>query len=142
MDRRYISEEFAAIGHQLIEEMPELAYLRGADITIVFLESEHKKKAKGKIVHAVCEKVAEKYKWSIPADFTITVFLPNCEKMDDEQMRILLLHELLHIGQINEVWSIVPHDLEDFRTIIRKYGADWDLPKGETGEDEKHHAGE
>ena len=142
MDRRTQSEFYAEIGQQLIEEMPELAYLRGADITIAYLKSEHAKKTKGKLIHAQCEKVSEKYKWGIPADFTITVFEPNCEDFDGEQMKILIFHELLHIGQVNGSWSTVPHDLEDFKVIIKKYGAEWDLPKGEQGEDEEHHAGE
>lgn len=142
MDRRTLSAEYSDIGWKLIEEMPELAYLRGADISISFLKSEHAKKTKGKIIHAQCEKVSEKYKWGIPADFTITVFEPNCMEFDDEQMRILIFHELLHIGQVNGTWSTVPHDLEDFKVIIKKYGAYWNLPKGEQGEDEEHHAGE
>ncbi len=127
MDRRSISEEYTEISQQLIEEMPELALLRAADITIVYLRSEHRKKAKGKIVKAQVEKVGEKYKWGIPADFTVTVFEPNCEGMNSEQMKILLFHELLHIGQINGTWTTVPHDLEDFKLIINKYGTDWDL---------------
>ena len=142
MDRRTLSTEYSDIGWKLIEEMPELAYLRGADISISFLKSEHAKKTKGKIIHAQCEKVSEKYKWGIPADFTITVFEPNCMELDEEQMRILIFHELLHIGKVNGTWSTVPHDLEDFKVIIKKYGADWNLPKGEQGEDEEHHAGE
>lgn len=143
MDRRTISEEYANIAHELIEEMPELEYLKNAPITIVYLSSEHSKRGKGKIVYAQCEKVGEKYKWGIPADFTITVFEPNCEKFTEKQMRILLFHELLHIGQINDVWSTVPHDLEDFKLIINKYGTEWDkieeMPeekKEETEEDE------
>ena len=85
MDRRTLSAEYSDIGWKLIEEMPELAYLRGADISISFLKSEHAKKTKGKIIHAQCEKVSEKYKWGIPADFTITVFEPNCMEFDEEQ---------------------------------------------------------
>lgn len=78
-----------------------------------------------------CEKIQDKYKWSIPCDFTITVFEPNVEGLTDEQIRILLFHELLHVG-INrdgdkESYFVNPHDLEDFKLIVDKYGTDWNI---------------
>ncbi len=148
MDRRALSEEYANIGNELIETMPELAPLKYADITVVYLSSEHRKKGKGKKVCAQCEKVGEKYKWGIPADFTITVFEPNIEGFTDEQIRILLFHELLHIGRPDGTWTTVPHDLEDFKIIIDKYGTDWAKveekkeEKKEQNTDEKHPAEE
>lgn len=148
MDRRTLSEEYANIGNELIEEMPELAPLKDANITIVYLSSEHRKKGKGKKICAQCEKVGEKYKWGIPADFTITVFEPNVEGFTDEQIRILLFHELLHIGGQDGTWGTVPHDLEDFKVIIDKYGTDWAKVKEEKEDqkeqktDEEHHAEE
>ena len=65
----------------------------------------------------------------MPCDFTITVFEPNCEGMTDEQLRILLLHELMHVGITidkdgAEAYHIVPHDLEDFRAIVGRFGPD------------------
>ena len=130
MDTRKINEEYAKIGADLIKTEDALAYIRESKVTIVYLSSEHKKTGNHKIIHAQCEKIAEKYKWGIPADFTITVFEPNVEKFTEEQMRILLFHELLHIGiEIDddgeESYSIVPHDLEDFKMIIDRYGTDW-----------------
>ena len=125
-DIREISEEYTEIGKALIETMPELSNLRGMPYTIIFLKSNHKKKSKGKLVYGQCEKVAEKNKWSIPCDFTITVFEPNCQGMNPEQIKILLFHELLHVGADTDDPYIRPHDLEDFRMIIDKYGVDWD----------------
>ena len=84
----------------------------------------------GKSVFGQCEKVPDKYKWSVPCDFTITIFEPNVERFTEEQMRILILHELMHVGVLKdgneENYFIRPHDIEDFRTIIEKYGLDWD----------------
>ena len=137
MDRRTLSEEYANIGNELIEGMPELAPLKDASITIVYLSSEHRKKGKGKKICAQCEKVGEKYKWGIPADFTITVFEPNIEGFTDEQIRILLFHELLHIGNMDGSWTTVPHDLEDFKIIIDKYGTDWAKTEEQKKEEEK-----
>ena len=125
-DRRELSEEYSEIGKELIETEPELRYLKGAPVSIVFLKSSHKKKSKGKIIYGQCEKVQDKNKWAIPADFTITVFEPNCEYFTDEQLRILIFHELLHVGvDYDGNHSVLPHDLEDFKLIIDRYGTDW-----------------
>lgn len=81
------------------------------------------------MVFAQCEKVAEKYKWGIPCDFTITVFEPNVAKFNEAQLRVLLFHELLHIGvEFNDdgiSFSVKPHDLEDFKLIVDRFGTDW-----------------
>lgn len=123
MDSRHISEQYTELAKQVIEENPELEYLRTAPVTIIFLASTHKKKGKGKSVYGQCEKVQEKNKWGIPADFTITIFEPNVAGMTEEQLKILLFHELLHVGRDYE--SITPHDLEDFKIIVDRYGVDW-----------------
>lgn len=125
-DKRRISEEYAEIGSACIDKYDELDYLRDADINIIYLASTHRKKSKGKMVMGQCEKVADKNKWAIPADFTVTVFEPNCVDLSDDQLEILIFHELLHI-MVDEDgnWSIRPHDLEDFKAIVNRYGTDW-----------------
>lgn len=130
MDKRTINEHYAEIGTQLIQEEECLTDIANSQATIIYLSSEHEKKASGKIVHAECEKITEKYKWGIPCDFTITVFEPNVEGFTEEQLKILLLHELLHIridfnDDGSETYGTVPHDLEDFKLIIDRYGTDW-----------------
>ena len=76
-----------------------------------------------------CELVPARYKWSVPYDFTITIFLPNVERFSDKQMKVLMLHELLHVGiEIDgneEKYKIRPHDYEEFAKIIAEYGLDW-----------------
>lgn len=129
-DTRTINENYAIIGNELIQNEDALAYIKDSNASIVFLSSELKKTNAGKTVFAQCEKIQEKYKWSIPCDFTITVYEPNVENFTDEQIKILLFHELLHVGiqydnDLNEIYSIVPHDLEDFKLIIDKFGTDW-----------------
>ena len=130
MDTRYINENYSAIGAELINSEECFANIRNSAATIVYLSSEHAKKQDGKIVLGQCEKVAEKYKWGIPADFTITLFEPNLEGMTDDQIKIVIFHELLHVGiEFNgdgsESYNIIPHDLEDFKTIIDRFGTDW-----------------
>ena len=132
MDTREISEEYAKIAEKVIKAEKSLQIIRDSQVTIVYLTSENKKTAKGKAVCAECEKVPDKYKWSIPADFTITVFLPNVEGFSEDQKYILMFHELLHVGiEFNsdgsETYSTVPHNYEDFKEIIDRFGTDWSL---------------
>lgn len=130
MDSRQINEHYAEIAKELIETEPELIDIKNSQATIIYLSSTHAKKADGKVVCGQCEKVAEKYKWGIPCDFTITIFEPNVEKFTEEQLKILIFHELLHVGiEFNgdgsETYSIKGHDLEDFKLIIDRFGTDW-----------------
>ena len=128
MDVRRISEEYTEIGMNLINTMPELAEIKNAQVSIAFLASEHKKKSSDKIIFGQCERVAEKYKWSIPFDFTITIFEPNVVYFSEKQLEILLFHELLHVGIDGDKFYVRPHDLEDFRVIIDRYGTGWADP--------------
>ena len=129
MEIRHLSEAYTDIAQDLIRTEDALAHLRGVDAQIAYLSSDLEKKSNRKVVYAQCEKVPDRFKWSVPFDFTITVFEPNVERFTDEQIRILLFHELLHVGidldGNEEQYYIVPHDIEDFRKIINEYGLDW-----------------
>lgn len=129
METRTINEEYSKIGRELIETEEALVDILNSRATIIFLSSDKKKMEKGKVVHAECERISDKYKWGIPADYTITVFEPNCQGFSDRQMRILLFHELLHVGiefrDGSEKYTTNPHDLEDFKLIIERFGARW-----------------
>ena len=129
-DTRSINEHYAVIAADLIEKESILEDIE--DVSIIYLSSEHPKKTGEKIVFAECEKVPDKWKWGIPCDFIITIFEPNVEGFSEDQLRILLLHELMHVG-VKEDGSfyVKPHDIEDFNYIIKKFGADWALKKGE-----------
>lgn len=136
MDKRTVSEKYAEIGAELIRTEEALVDILNSQATIIYLSSEHKKSSSGKVIHAECEKVSEKYKWGIPCDFTITVFEPNVEGMTEAQLRILIFHELLHVGIIfnsdgTESYSVLPHDLEDFKIIIDRYGTEWSKHESE-----------
>ena len=133
MDSRQINEHYAEIGYELIETEPALLDLKCSEATIIFLSSEHEKTSDGRTVLGQCEKIQEKYKWSIPCDFTITLFEPNIEGLSEEQIRLVILHELLHVGiridkDGEEDYYVIPHDVEDFRLLIERYGLDWARP--------------
>lgn len=135
MDTRTINEKYAQIAKALIETEPSLASILKSDVQIIFLSSKHKKLSGGTRVFGQCEKIADKYKWGIPCDFTITIFEPNVAEFQftEDQIRALIHHELLHVGVereetlvgANEKYYIVPHDLEDFKLILQQYGVDW-----------------
>lgn len=130
MDARQINEHYTEIAKELLDTEPALEYIRDSAATIVYLSSEHEKKGDGKKILGQCEKIQEKYKWAIPCDFTITLFEPNIENLSEDQIRVVMFHELLHIGikengDGSEDYYIKPHDIEDFRLIIDRFGIDW-----------------
>ena len=130
MDTRTINEQYANIGKVLIDTEPQLAYIKDFDVDIIYLSSTHAPKKGEGVIKGQCEKIAEKYKWGIPADFTITIFEPNCEGMSDDQIKILIFHELLHVGLEEKDngdtrMFIRQHDLEDFKYIINRFGTSW-----------------
>lgn len=122
-DIRRISEEYQKICNELIEEMPEFEILK--TVTIICLASELEKKTNGKVILGQTEKISAKYKWGIPCDFTITFFEPNISHMTNQQLGILMYHELLHVGVEDDRLFIRPHDLEDFKAVIEQYGVNW-----------------
>lgn len=131
METRYQSEEYSQIGMELIGTEPSLKHIADSDATIVFLASDSERTRKGRPIYGECEKVPAKYRWAVPCDFTITVYEPNVERFTDEQKRILLLHELMHVGiEVDgheERYYTVPHDIEEFFEVIERYGMGWDV---------------
>lgn len=134
---RTISEEYEKIGMELIEKHPALEELnrfkKTQRIKLIFLESTKEKKSTLGKVYADCEKIADSKRWAIDADFVITVYKPNVVIFSEAQLKILLLHELMHIGiGLTEKGDLkkylVPHSVQDFRYILEKYGLDWSAP--------------
>lgn len=142
MEIRTINPKYRRIARRLISREPELQYIAESRVRIAFLESDAEKAEKGKLILGQCERVPEKFRWAVHYDFMITVFAPNVERFDRRQMEALLFHELLHVGieqdGFEEKYSVVPHDFEEFRTIMERYGLDWSEEKHEqTGKAQK-----
>ena len=131
MEHRAINENYRKIAEDLIENENELQYIKDSRVKITYLESDQcKKNGPDKYVLGECEKVAAKNRWAISSDFTITVFKNNCIGMSQEQMQMLLFHELLHVGiepgpEGDEIYTVRKHDLEDFKIIIDRFGTEW-----------------
>ena len=121
-----ISDYYTKLGEEVREELfPELEGLR-----IAWLASDkEKKKGRTNRVCADCKKASPAYSWCCDYDYIITVYEPNVSYMTEEQLKILLEHELLHIDyEPEERMTVKPHDAEEFVQIIKKYGIDWANP--------------
>ena len=129
------SSEYKKMGEELIRRVPELKWIKEAKIKIAYLESTQKKNKNNKIVYADCRKPEEWVQVFCKYDFVITVYVDNCMGLTENQMRIVMWHELLHIGiddgTLNPIYIVNPHDIEDFRSIIDKFGIDWAEPGAE-----------
>lgn len=122
-----LDDRYRDIAEDIIDSVPELAFL--SDIKIAFLSCDTVKISHGHLIHGDCRKVSEIYGAMLPYSFIITVYEPNCEGFDDMKYRILIEHELRHIGMKNGEPCVVPHDIElgEFRAIGEKYGYEWDV---------------
>lgn len=124
------SKRYKRIGEKLINKRSEFEYIKDNDVRIAFLASDKEKKTNRKIIYADCKKVSEEYKWTCPFDFMITVYEPNCLDLSRKQMEILIMHELHHVGidteGIEPTFYVVPHDVEEFDTIIERFGLHWE----------------
>ena len=131
MDHRQENGQYRELAEALIATEPLLDGVRRSSVRIAYLSSDYAKTSKRRPVYAECEKVPDRFRWSVPYDFAVTVFEPNCEHLDGDQMAVLMLHELLHVGverDGNEETShVVPHDVEDFKAIIDRHGLEWSL---------------
>lgn len=134
-EMRVPDERYAAMADELIDSDPALSYIAESGVDIVYLASDSEKKKSGRVIYGECEKVPNKWKWAAPYDFAITIYQPNVERFTEAQLRILLLHELLHVGvEVDgneEKYFVSPHDYEEFTVILRRYGGDWDVTSGE-----------
>lgn len=125
----YRNQEYEQIAQDLVHTIPGLEYIKESPVSFVVLSSSEEKKSHGKIVFGECQKIDPKYKWYIPYDFQIVIYDVNIMDFDERQLRILIEHELRHIG-INQDgneprYFVVPHDIEEFNAIIETYGIDW-----------------
>ena len=129
-ETRVPSERYGRLAREVIAEEGWLAPIARSDVRIAYLSSDAKKTSHGKVVFGQCEKVPDRYKWVVPYDFAIVIYEPNVVGFSEEQLRTLMLHELMHVGVFanedgEEVYKVVPHDLEDFRSIVDRFGMNW-----------------
>lgn len=119
------AEDLKELGDKIIRAMPELYVIRDYDVKIGYVRSYEAKQDKGKQVNADCRKVKGTYTAYLPFDFIVTFYEPNTYYMTENQKKILMLHELRHIGIGERGFRLENHDIEDFKDILARYGIDW-----------------
>ena len=120
-----IAYDLKELAESVIDEHPELEFIKDMEIEIGYVRSYERKIKNGCIVYADTEKTKKKYLAYLPFDFVITFYEPNVTRFNDEQKRILMWHELKHIGIGDKGFKVLPHDIEDFISIIDKHGLHW-----------------
>jgi len=128
-----IRQEYEDVALRCIEKSPELEMLKEYPCSIAYLGSAREKTSRKKLVYAETMKIPNKIKWMSKDreyDFQIVVYEPNCQGMTEEQMEILIFHELMHIGVVPQEddsvkYVINDHDVQDFRAILDRFGLDW-----------------
>ena len=124
-----LSPEYEELGLAVIDAVPELWMIRDAGIRIGFVSSFKEKKTGQKLVLGECIKLSELYSDLLHLDFLIVIYENNIVGLSENQKKILLWHEMKHIGVEEKdgepVYIVNPHDREEFDSIIRKVGLYW-----------------
>lgn len=120
------SERLSRMAASLIGDNENLKHLDDPRCRIAYQTSDRAKKSGNKIIYADTERVKGKYKALMPYDFVITFYWPNCENLTEEKLEKLMYHELRHVGFDGDgKFTIIQHDVEDFREVIDRWGIDW-----------------
>lgn len=120
-----VADDLRELGEKIISAMPELSIIRDYDAKIGYVRSFEAKRDKGRSINADCRKINGTYTAYLPFDFVITFYEPNVYHMSENQKKILMLHELRHIGIGERGFRIENHDVEDFRDILDRFGIEW-----------------
>lgn len=120
-----VADDLRELGEKIITAMPELSVIRDYDAKIGYVRSYEAKKDKGRSINADCRKINGTFTAYLPFDFIITFYEPNVYHMSENQKKILMLHELRHIGIGERGFRIENHEVEDFRDILDRFGIEW-----------------
>jgi hypothetical protein len=119
------SESLEKLGNKIIDKIEELSYIRDFEIRIGYVLSYASKVVKGKTVFADTRKVNGPYQAYLPFDIIITFYEPNIAILSENQIKIVMWHELRHITIGEKGITIRPHEVDDWKSILREYGIDW-----------------
>ena len=118
------NKEMQELSDKIVNKFREFNFIKEYNIQIGYVISyEHKNGEK--TIYADCRKLTESIKAYLPYDFLITFYECNTGNMNGNQKKILMYHELKHIGIGEKGVKIIPHDIEDFKDILAKYGLEW-----------------
>lgn len=120
-----VSQEYEELANQIIEKFDHLHFIKDNEISVGYVISYENKTKGKKYVFGKCEKVSKENKAYLPFDFIITMYEPNVSMLDDNQKKIVMLHELQHIEIGSKGLKIRDHDIEDFSNIVKAFGYNW-----------------
>lgn len=120
-----VADDLRELGEAVIKAMPELHIIPDLDIKVAYVRGYYPKRDKGKEIQADCRKTTGTYTAFLPYDFVITFYEPNISQLSENQRKILMLHELRHIGVGERGLRIENHEVEDFVSILHRYGIEW-----------------
>lgn len=119
-----VGRDLKRLADKIINKFPEFKFIKELDIKIGYVISQQRKQGE-KTVYADCRKVQEVFQAWLPYDFIITFYERNTGFLNDNQLKVLMKHELKHVGIGMKGLKIEPHDIEDFKDIILDFGLDW-----------------
>ncbi len=136
------------IGARMVESFAEFEHLKDGAAKIAFLLDSVPQVRHGKSILGTAHlpdvqgRLRDVFRWSIEQtlgyapDFIITLDQEYWEGADERMREILVFHELSHCVQKvdrdgearfdedgNVVWGLVSHDVEEFSSTVRRYGA-------------------
>jgi hypothetical protein len=118
------NKDLRKLAEKIINKFPELSIIREYDIRIGYVLSQENPGGT-KVKYADCRKLKWTYKAFLPFDFLITFYERNTELLNENQKKIVMLHELKHIGIGEKGLRLEEHDKEDFTNILERYGIRW-----------------
>ena len=118
------SRELRRMAEKIIKKYPEFWFIREWNIKIGYVLNYRKKDGE-RTVYGDCRKVPDSLKAYLPYDFVITFYARNTEMLSQEQLQVVMLHELTHIDLTEKGLRVKPHDIEDFKKILDEFGTNW-----------------
>jgi hypothetical protein len=119
------SKEMARLGRRIISRVEGLRFIADFNIRVGYVESLERKTKGGREVYGDCRKINKVYGAYLPFDFIITFYAANIGHLSENQLKLLMWHELKHIGMGDRGPTLEPHDIEDFYAIIDTHGTRW-----------------
>lgn len=122
-----VSEEVAIVAKTVLTKDKVLLAADYDKLNVIYMK---KYPSVAKTIAAQCIKTATLLKYFSEADVIIQVSGDLWDGLTEESKYVLMLHEMMHIGISYKkngkmMVDILPHDIQDFAVIIRKYGLDW-----------------
>ena len=105
------------------EDLIEQYHLWLKKAKILFVFRSEAQKSGGRLILGQAAKVPAKFQVSMDYDFIIWLAEDEWTALSLKQKIALVDHELCHCKGMENKWQIQPHDVEEFKAILDRYGA-------------------